>query len=328
MIVSIYLENDSFIHSKDEKKLLEIEKKENIVFESKSSYNNITILNTDMGRILLFEDTYQGGIINYNGFKGGMPYTRYYHLANVINEKIQNILVLGLGSGSILLDILKTYDCNLIDAVEIDPIIIELAHKYFDLPENGNFNIHCEDAIDFVYNTKNKYDFIIVDIFVSKGMPYKFMTREFIQKAHSILKNNGVIGVNLFGTEDISEEINAIFRSEYKTYSSIFNTLYCFPVLYGAYEFYRYSCNLRYKLGSLTNVVLLATKAEQKISKTQFIQKARALMKSTKLNHFKNFDLYARDYYEKEISTKGVKILTNNFDSDLDYNQFQQLIQD
>jgi len=157
-------------------------------------------------------------------------------------------------------------------------------------------------------------------------MPFKFMTLEFIQKLYSILNPKGVVGVNLFGTEDLSQSSNDIFCAEYKTYQHVFNSVYAIPVLYGAYEFFRYSCNLRYKLGQLTNIVLLASKEDKKISKKDFIKKASYLQQNTSLSYLKNYSFYARDFYENTIPTDNIKIIQDNLEFNNSFEQFLQLI--
>lgn len=314
MIISTYLEENSYLHSQDEKKLLDIEKKENIIYKYKSKFNNISVLESPIGRILLFDDTYQGGNIKYNNFIGGMPYTRYYHLAKTICPEIKDILVLGLGSGSVVKDCTKIYDYNTIDVIDIDSDVIDVAYKYFDLPKHKSIKVYCEDARDFIFYTNKMYDLIIVDVFVAEGMPFKFMTEEFIQQAHNILTPNGIIGVNLFGTEDMSDPLNDIFKAEFKTYQKIFNTLYSFPVLYGSFEFFRYSCDLRYQMGRLTNNVLLSSKAKNKLNKTNFINEAKSLMKTTKLSYLQNYHLYAKDMIKENINTDKYNIIKDSLD--------------
>ncbi|MGD9581611.1 MAG: spermidine synthase, partial [Vampirovibrionia bacterium] len=225
MIISTYIEDNNYLHSEDERKLLAIEKADNVIYEYKSDYNNISIIESCIGRILLFDDTYQGGNIKYNGYYGGMPYTRYYHMAKSINNNIKNILILGLGSGSVVKDCIKIYDYQSIDIIDIDSYVIDAAYKYFDLPENDSVKVFCEDARDYIFYTNKLYDLIIVDVFVAKGMPYKFMTKEFISQAFNILTNEGIIGVNLFGTDNLSDPLNDIFKSEYKTYNEVFSNL-------------------------------------------------------------------------------------------------------
>lgn len=328
MIISIYLDDTTTIHPKDEARLAEIEHCDNIIYSKKSTYNDISVLDCPIGRILLFEDTYQGGFIKYKNFTGGFPYTRYYHLSKLINDDINNILVLGLGSGSVVKDCLNIYDIQQLDIVEIDKNVISIAKEYFNLKDIKQVNIICEEARQYVSNCKTIYDLIIVDVFEARGMPYSLMTKEFIDQLNKILSNNGLVGVNYFGYEDLSGPSNEIFLAQYKTYRDIFPSVYAIPVLYGGYEFFREALNLRYKMGSLTNIMLLASKDPLNVSKPELIQRARDYLKHSKLI-MPNIVDYARDLFNEKLDIESVNILSDNMNFDKPYNhkQFIQRIQ-
>jgi spermidine synthase len=312
LIVAICLDDDSILDHRDEKKLVDIENKKNTLFQTASKHNNISVVDTPIGRILFFDYSYQGGLINYGSFKGGIPYTRYYHLSAVLNDEIKNILVLGVGSGTVINDCYHLYNINTLDAVDIDPEVVAIAQKFFNLSSDNYLKVHITDAREFVFSAKHKYDLIIMDVFLAYGMPLNLMTAEFIQKAFDCLTNDGIMGVNYFSTEKIAGNKSLVFRAQYKTYKEVFPNVYVFPVLYGAYEFYRYACNLRYKLGTLTNTVILASKNNKHITKPEFIRKAQVLQSNTNFSYLKNYALYARDYYNKEIPTEDVRILKDS----------------
>ena len=104
-------------------------------------------------------------------------------------QSSQNILILGLGCGSVLKPLFKKFpDCQ-ITGVEIDREMIETGKKYFNLEKYSNLRIVCDDAKNFCRKTKEKYDLILVDMY--KGnVP---------EKSKSYLKNlskNGVVLTN------------------------------------------------------------------------------------------------------------------------------------
>jgi spermidine synthase len=313
LIITICADETSVLNYKDEKKLQNIEAQDNIIYSVKSRYSNISISDSDIGRMLMFDRSYQGGNINYISFKGGMPYTRYYHLAGIFNTDIRNILILGIGSGSVIKDSTMIYDYREIDAIDIDSEVVDIAQTYFELPQNNRINYIVEDAGSYILRTDKKYDLVIVDLFLAKGMPLNFLTEEFAQKLSDILTDNGIVGINLFGNEDISGDQSIIFRSQYKVYNNIFPFVACFPVIYGAYEFYRLACNLRYKLGNLTNIVLLAARKPHDFNNNHFISRAKKLQQHSKFNYFKNYSLYARDIYTQKINTDDIKPIKDSF---------------
>jgi precorrin-6B methylase 2 len=95
-------------------------------------------------------------------------------------NKFQNILLLGLGGGNVVKTLHQKFNYkNSITAIEIDPVIIQVAEDEFGITQTDNLNIICTDAYDFVMNSKMDFDFIIVDLFLDDTIPEKFFTNEF-----------------------------------------------------------------------------------------------------------------------------------------------------
>lgn len=80
-------------------------------------------------------------------------------------KQYSNILVLGLGCGSAIKPLRKKFpDCH-ITGVEINPEMIEIGKKYFNLNKISNLKIKICDAKKFVSQTKQKFDLILVDVY-------------------------------------------------------------------------------------------------------------------------------------------------------------------
>jgi spermidine synthase len=81
--------------------------------------------------------------------------------------------------------------------VEIDPVVRNYALEYFSLPENHIPVI--EDAVTYAArtakNAKQKFDYIVHDVFTGGAEPVELFTAEFFQDLHSLLKPNGAIAI-------------------------------------------------------------------------------------------------------------------------------------
>ena len=64
------------------------------------------------------------------------------------SDDIKKILVLGLGAGSIVKVINKYFPKSKITAVEIDPMMVEIGKKHFDLEKARNLEIIIGDAFN------------------------------------------------------------------------------------------------------------------------------------------------------------------------------------
>jgi spermidine synthase len=126
---------------------------EKLLLERKSPYNTIVVTEDDRGmRILRFE---QGGA-RQSVVKLGdpdhleLPYVRVIPVAFVFVEKPQNVLVVGLGGGTIPGFLRKRFPDMRIDAVEIDPGVVEVARSHFGFREDARMHAHVADGRHFI----------------------------------------------------------------------------------------------------------------------------------------------------------------------------------
>lgn len=111
----------------------------------------------------------------------------------------KTVLLLGLGGGSVI-DLLRNqYGFEgRITAVEIDPVIIEVADKEFDIRSTRDTSILCDDAFRFVASNRRKFDLILVDIFLDRIMPENAMSQDFWDDLQKRLSAGGLIVFNVF----------------------------------------------------------------------------------------------------------------------------------
>ncbi len=111
------------------------------------------------------------------------------------NQK--NVLVLGMGAGSIVATIREKFKSNaFIELVEIDPLIIEIARTTFHLDTFENTSIIEADALLYMEKRQRKFDLIIVDLFIKDKVPAAFTQTDFLKKLGEGLNANGQIIYN------------------------------------------------------------------------------------------------------------------------------------
>lgn len=96
----------------------------------------------------------------------------------------QTILLLGLGGGSNANLARQFFPKAHIVAVEIDPLMVEIAKKHYGLEKLKNFKVVIADAVEFVKNQEDHYDLVLVDCFVGKFIPKKMENLELFKKLH------------------------------------------------------------------------------------------------------------------------------------------------
>lgn len=191
-------------------------------------------INTDL-QVLLLEKTIRitsGGyaqskkIDNFNSTVGYWYYQAT--AADLSGIKKPRILVLGFGGGTIGMLLKKKYPQAIIDGVEIDPKMIELGKSYLDLKE-GDFNIFIEDAMSFLKKTKEKYDYICVDLYIGSKTPEEIDSEAFYQRVKKILNAGGQVSVNRIYERGSRLERLDLFSAgekEYKKFLKLFSKLF------------------------------------------------------------------------------------------------------
>ncbi len=93
------------------------------------------------------------------------------------------MLIVGLGGGSIPKKVQKEFPAMEIDAVEIDPEVIQIAKNHFNVRESNNLRIHAQDGRLFLTRTPHQYDIIMLDAYFTDAMPFHLATKEFFELA-------------------------------------------------------------------------------------------------------------------------------------------------
>ena len=70
---------------------------------------------------------------------------------NIRERDISNALILGFGTGSVASILCDEYKKDVyLTGVEKDPVVIDLAKKYFHIDRYKNLSLHIEDAGDLL----------------------------------------------------------------------------------------------------------------------------------------------------------------------------------
>ncbi|MFH1126443.1 MAG: fused MFS/spermidine synthase [Candidatus Altiarchaeota archaeon] len=126
----------------------------------------------------------------------------YFNIGPVLAGNPENILVLGLGGGTVVRQYLGLFNAS-IDVVELNPTVVELAEKHFGIVKSERLNVILSDAFDYLESTGKEYDVIAVDLFEGDVIPEKFTTPEFMSLVSSRLRKAGIVVVNTITTGEL-----------------------------------------------------------------------------------------------------------------------------
>lgn len=117
-----------------------------------------------------------------------------------------DILLIGLGGGSLAKYLLKHFPQCRIEVVEYREAVAQIAHNHFDLPHDNNLNIVIDDGARYVRERMNLqrefYSVIVLDAFDSQGMAEALCNPEFFATCQAMLKMNGILVADLWNTNE------------------------------------------------------------------------------------------------------------------------------
>lgn len=170
-------------------------------------------LNPPLYLIEVNRDTYQlSGTIDLSRYTEADSFLRalreQFALPHLIRPGTKDVLVVGAGSGKDVEAALLA-GAKRVDAVEIDPALIRLAHQYnaSQAYRDARVSVHNTDARAFFRRTDKKYDMVVFGFLDSQGLfsqmsnirldSYVY-TRESFQEAFGLLKDGGLLSVSFF----------------------------------------------------------------------------------------------------------------------------------
>jgi len=117
-------------------------------------------------------------------------------------EDAREVLMIGLGGGSVAKYIWQSCPNINQTVVEISPKIIQVARSHFHVPENQNrFNVIEGDGIDYLQTHENSTQVLIIDAFDGVGIPPDFCTQVFFDNCAAAIKEEGLFVINLWGSD-------------------------------------------------------------------------------------------------------------------------------
>ena len=234
------------------------------IFERISAYHHILVEDDGDIRTLRFNGSWETKMSKSNPLTGHFEYTEYFQMPWLWNHNIKRVLMAGLGGGSTQRAYQHYFTNVLAETVEIDPVVVEVAKKYFGVTESPILQIHTNDARVFLRRTTNTYDVILMDAYATtrygSSLPKQLTTQEFFKIAFDHLGTNGVLGYNVIG--QIQGSRSSIIGALYRTMASVFPQVYLFPA------------------EESQNVVFICTKSKERYDAARVQQEGQALIRS------------------------------------------------
>jgi spermidine synthase len=200
-----------------------------LLYEKESAYNYIQVVQDGTRtELILNEGQAIHSIYDSQSLITGGPWD-YMLIANSFRPaqatelKPRNVAILGLAGGTAARQYTAAYGAQVqVTGVEIDPAILDVAHRYFHLGEQPNVHPVVADARYWLDTHSGKFDVIALDAYQQPYIPFHLTTREFFSGVRSHLSPGGAVVVNVGRTTTDFRLVDAIASTMAAVYPNVF----------------------------------------------------------------------------------------------------------
>lgn len=190
------------------------------LYRVEDNYGLVIVTQRGDKRILSFDSNLeQSSIYMSKRYYLAHEYTQIM-LLGLLFVEAENITLLGLGGGGLVHCLLHYFSQYEIQVVELRKSVIDVAYKWFKLPQKNKLKIYCSDAYDHLKTLRpQSANLIMSDLYVAGGMSEVQAQISFINLAHHVLSKQGclVINFHLIPEADslLMQEIHNVFSLVY-----------------------------------------------------------------------------------------------------------------
>jgi spermidine synthase len=268
-----------------------------LVYSKNTLYHGLSVVDDEDSRHLRFSSSFQSGMYLDDPFRTRYRYTDFLQLPLAYRPRTRKVLFIGLGGGSAPKRMFRDFPDLDLQVVELDPVVRDVAYRYFDLPRNPRLRVAVEDGRRFLEENDERWDAIVIDAYFSDSLPFHLTTVEFFELVRSRLAPGGVVASNVIGS--ITGDGSKLFRSMYKTFRAVFPTVAVHPVRVPGYSD-----------DALANLIVVAGEGAAP-DRLELLERWQALRRRTP----RAVDLAQpiRGRHEQVIPTRDVPILTDDY---------------
>ena len=175
----------------------------------------------------------------------------------------KDALLLGLGAGSLATALHRAYKSMTLRAVELRPAVIDVAQRFFSLPQSPRLELIAADACDYLLQLAAQTepratDLILCDLYNADGMEPRTFDADFIEACGKLLGDKGWLVINCW---DEHREDSDIFRHLSDHFAEI------------------YTCTV-----STGNWLLFASRKQNKFSQKQLLERCAKVSEKLEYN--------------------------------------------
>ena len=164
-----------------------------ILYSGKSSFQSVDVVKTrGYGKMLLND-----GLVMVSEKDEFIYHDMIAHIPLFVHPEPENVLVIGGGDGGTVREVCRHESVKKCVMVEIDKMVVDASRKYLPTMacgmDNPQVDVQICDGVDFVKNTEDKFDVVLVDSTDPIGPATPLFGSEFYSDVHRILSQDGIV---------------------------------------------------------------------------------------------------------------------------------------
>lgn len=163
-----------------------------VLFSEQTEYQKVEVLETDTWGNLMTID----GMVMLSVKDEFVYHEMLAHVGMFTHPQPEKVLIVGGGDGGTAREVLRHEPVVEVDMVEIDEAVIRASREFFPGVgdwDNPKLNVIVGDGIEYLAETRETYDLIIVDGSDPVGPAEGLFGKRFIASCHDALAEDGVL---------------------------------------------------------------------------------------------------------------------------------------
>lgn len=196
------------------------------LYQGESAYNYIQVVQRGDTRYLLLNEgqgihsIYTPAQLATNGTWDYFTIAPFFNAPPYAADRVQRVAIVGLAGGSLARLFTALYGPVPIDGIEIDPEIVAVGRRYFDMTQ-PNLNVIIGDGRAAFNALPHRYSLIAVDAFRVPYIPWHLTTLEYFALLRDHLTPDGVVAVNVGRTATDYRLVDAVAATAAQVFPSV-----------------------------------------------------------------------------------------------------------
>ena len=204
------IDPDKWLYDKISENLIQLHRLDEVLYEGRTKYQSVKIARSrNLGKCLILDNKIQSSELDEFIYHEALVQP-----AMITHPKPERVYIAGGGEGATLREVLRHKTVKKAEMVDIDDQVTALCKKYLPDHSHGAFedkraSVHHVDARNYLEQSKEKYDVIIIDLPdpIEEGPAYLLFTQEFYRIVKEKLGEDGLVSVQA-GSASPTELLN------------------------------------------------------------------------------------------------------------------------